>query len=205
MEGVKFTMQINYTDLYDELQKWLLDQMPYSTKEITSSIKDFFANRFSDFTVLPNESSSEYLLDILVTNFTPLRVIGSNRKSLNLTLDSIEIYLAVESELGGAGASSAYGVHKNIVEDYVKLLLVKAEYKIMIFTSLGYKIEANHVINRVENLREIYFRVSSDGTGVLLVHLPGSQPKSTQVQAAVKDMSGYIISGDGEHVDQIAI
>ncbi|MCE9685133.1 hypothetical protein LZP73_02760 [Shewanella sp. AS16] len=182
----------------------LIDQNPASTTDITSNIKEYFSRKFQDYTVLPNDNSGEYLLDVMVTNFTPLNIIESDRSSLSITLDSIENHIAVESELGGSGGSSAYGVQKNVVEDFVKLLLVNAKYKIMIFTSLPFAGERNHVSNRVGNLREIYLKVCQNDQGVLLVHLPGTQTSSTQVQASVHGISGFIISGNGEHVGQIA-
>lgn len=197
-------MNINYFEIFKDLKQWLIKRNPTSTTDITSSIKEYFSNRFQNYTVLPNDNSSEYLLDIMVTNFTPLKIIETDRNSLSITLDSLENHIAVESELGGSGGSSAYGVQKNVVEDYVKLLLVNAKYKIMIFTSLPYANENNHVANRVANLREIYLKVCPSEQGVLLVHLPGAQPSSTQVQACVDGLSGYIISGNGEHVGQIA-
>lgn len=197
-------MNLNYFEIYEDLKKWLICKKPTATTDITSSIKEYFSIKYQDYTVLPNDNSGEYLLDVMVTNFTPLDIIESDRNNLSITLDSIENHIAVESELGGSGGSSAYGVQKNVVEDYVKLLLVNAKYKIMIFTSLPYANENNHVANRVDNLREIYLKVSPNNQGVLLVHLPGTQPNSNQVQACVAGLSGHIISGNGEHVGQIA-
>lgn len=197
-------MNINYFDLFIDLQKWLLDKNPTSTTDITASIKDYFTDKFQSYTVLPNSNSGEYLLDIMVTSFTPLNVIDNSGSTLSIIGNPIENYIAVESELGGTGGSSAYGVQQNVVEDYIKLLLVNSKYKILVFTSLPYTNETDHVTKRVNNLKELYLKVCPNEQGVLLIHLPGSQPASSQVQATVQGVTGYVISGNGEHVGQIA-
>ena len=140
---------------------------------------------------------------VMVTSFTPLNILDNTGNTIVVPDTPIINYIAVESELGGTGGSSAYGVQKNVVEDYVKLLLVNSKYKIMVFTSLPYSGELNHVANRVNNLKDIYIKVCPNEQGVLLVHLAGSQPVSTQVQASVSDITGYIISGNGQHVGKI--
>ena len=193
-------MNINYENLFAGLQSWLLDKSPTSTVDITSSIKDYFSNEYKNYTVLPNNNSGEYLLDIMVTSFTPLKIIDNNESTLSITNDPIEVYIAVESELGGTGGSSAYGVHKNVVEDYLKLLLINSKYKIMVFTSLPYTNEEDHVEKRIDNLKDLYLKVCRNKQGILLIHLPGSQPNSNQVQASVHEITGYIISGDGKTV-----
>lgn len=194
-------MEVNYTELFKDLKTWLEENRPIQTQDITESIKEFFRSSFSPLTVLPNGKSGEYLLDIMVTNFTPLKVV--NKISLKTTQDSINIFVAAESELGGSGASSAYGVHKNVVEDYIKLMLVASKYKVMVFTSLPYKNEEHHIENRAESLRDLYQKTNPNAQGVLLVHLQGSQPISSQVQASVDSINGFIISGNGEHLSRI--
>ena len=201
-------MVLNYWEIYEDIRKWLLKYNPTSTPQITSSIKDYFLKTFEDsYEVLPNKNNSEYLLDVMVTSFKPVNIIEPNGNSLNIIPNPIENYIAVESELGGSSGSSISFVHKNVVYDYVKLLLVNAKYKIMIFTSLPYAKENNHVANRVKNLRDIYLKVCPNDQGVLLIHLPGkkSRNKSKQVQAHIHGLSGYIISGDGKHFGQIEI
>ena len=198
-------MVLNYWEIYEDIRKWLLKCNPTSTRQITSSIKDYFLKTFEDsYEVLPNKNNSEYLLDVMVTSFKPVNIIEPNGNSLNIIPNSIENYIAVESELGGSGGSSADRVHKNVVYDYVKLLLVNAKYKIMIFTSLPYDKEKHHIANRVKNLRDIYLKVCPNDQGVLLIHLLGKQQPG-QVQVCVSELSGYIISGDGKHFGQIKI
>ena len=126
-------------------------------------------------------------------------------RSLELSSDNISVFLAVESELGGTGASSAYGVMKNVVEDYLKLLIIRCAYRVMVFTSLPYSGEGDHVANRAETLRELYSRSPGIDGGALLVHLKGSKPKSTQVQAqvAADAIRGFVISTDGKSVNEI--
>jgi len=191
-----------YEGLFGAFREHMLNDKPVSTQEITTSIKRLFRNYFdSQFTVLCGHmNGSEYMADVLVTSFNPKNIIQQN--TLSLLPEHINIYLAVESELGGKGGSSAYGVMKNVVEDYVKILILKAEFRVMVFTSLPYIGESDHVRNRVEVLRQLYKRASGLTSGVLLIHLNGTQPRSTQVQASIADhdIQGFLISADGEAV-----
>lgn len=188
-----------YQNLYLDLKTHLLQQKPSTTRDTTKSIKEFFNIQFgSDYQVMcSREGSSEYLIDLVVLDFQPKAVIRP--RTLDLLPSSISAFMAVESELGGTGASSAYGVMKNVVEDYLKLLLIQSRYKVMIFTSLPYAKEAHHVAKRVETLRELYKRTPGLTSGMLLVHIEGRRTNSTQVQVSVKErtLSGYVISNDG--------
>jgi hypothetical protein len=194
-----------YNDLFKAFREHMSDEAPQSTREITLSIKALFRNYFGPrFTVLfGHEKGSEYMADVLITSFDPKHLIQSG--SLDLLPEQIEVYLVVESELGGKGGSSAYGVMKNVVEDYVKLLILQAEFRVMVFTSLPYVSEKDHVRNRVEILRQLYKRTSGLTSGVLLIHLNGSQPRSTQVQASAAhhDIQGFLISPDGLTADPL--
>ncbi len=198
---------LSYTDLFDRFKKHLLLHRPISTREITICIKDFFLKIFSeDFSVLCSHSKgNEYLTDILVTDFDPKAVL--EKRTFEMANQSFGVYLAAESELGGSGASSAYGVMKNVVEDYLKLLMIHCKYRVMIFTSLPYLDEKNHVCNRVETLRELYFRTSGTRSGMLLIHLASTQPRSTQVQVSIADSSvrAFIVSEDGSTVHEIEL
>lgn len=197
-------MKVDYSELYSALKTWLQTKSPKSTEQITASIKSFFQEKYQNYKVFPNGGSGEYLVDVMVTNFNPLNVIESNRSSMSVPPPSLNAFIALESELGGTGGSSAYRVHKNVVEDYIKLLLIRAKYKVMVFTSLPFVGEENHLSNRVEILREIYIKAGGHEQGLLLVHLVGTQPKSTQVQASVEEITGFYVSSNGEHVVRIA-
>lgn len=204
-------MEINYTELFFELKDYLIRENPESTKKITTTIQKFFDEKYSDDNKVlssynPQDANTvtknkEYLVDILVTNFDPLEVINSSNKTLELQMkEPFKLYLAIESELGGPGGSAANGVHKNVVEDYIKLLAIQANFKVLIFTSLAYGNEKDHVAKRVENLFEIYSKFKPSENGILLIHLPGDQSirkeiTSNQVQVAITDaITGYIIS-----------
>ena len=117
-------MDLNYFELFVDLRDWLVDKNPTLTSDITSSVKSYFSDKYQNHTVLPNDNSSEYLLDVMVTSFTPLNILDNTGNTIVVPDTPIINYIAVESELGGTGGSSAYGVQKNVVEDYVKLLLV---------------------------------------------------------------------------------
>ncbi|MDP1904997.1 MAG: hypothetical protein Q8M09_12235 [Pseudomonadota bacterium] len=199
------TCSLSYNDLFIKIHDYLLDRKPISTEQITRSIKEFFQETYgASHTVLcTHAGGSEFLIDVMITTFHPKTIIQT--RTLRLTGDSFSIYIAVESELGGVGASSAYGVMKNVVEDYLKLLMVRAKYRVMVFTSLPYANEDNHIDARVETLRDLYACSPGITDGVLLLHLAGNQPKSTQVQAQVNAdaIRGFIITSDGKSAVEI--
>lgn len=196
---------MNYASLFSDLRSHLLFKSPNSTSDITKEIKEFFRTKFSStYDVLCSHTQgNEYLADVLVTTFNPKAII--QQRTLQIIPSAVSLILAVESELGGVSASSAYGVMKNVVEDYLKLLVLRCQYRVMIFTSLPYANEDDHVLNRIEVLRALYQRTPSLNSGVLLVHLAGSQPISSQVQALINDQSirGFEVSADGLSVKEI--
>jgi len=197
----------SYKNLFFKMRGHLLRECPVSTVEITQCIKSFFLTTYqASYNVLCSHSEGcEFITDVLVTTFNPKNII--TKKTLQLTCNRLNVFLAAESELGGVGASSAYGVMKNVVEDYLKLLVTLCEYRVMVFTSLPYSNEENHIVNRVETLRKLYSMHSSLSGGVLLIHLSGDQPRSTQVQAraTAEAISGFVISSDGNSVSQLSI
>lgn len=196
---------LNYQCLFWELRSALLAHPPTNTTETTRAIKGFFRDKFgADHIVMSSHAeSSEYLADLLVLNFNPRGVLV--QRSLDLVPSSIRALVAVESELGGSGASSPYGIMKNVVEDFIKLLLIQSDYKILIFTSLPYAKEVNHVEKRVDTLRELYKRTPGLRSGALLVHIEGRQIYSTQVQTMVTpdSLRGFVLSADGNGVTVI--
>lgn len=198
---------ITYASLFADLRSHLIANAPSETAEITKSIKQFFREEFdSSHKVLCSHAKGcEFLTDVLVTSFNPKSVV--QKGTLQLLPTNIDVFLAAESELGGEGASSPYGVMKNVVEDYLKLLVVRCQYRVMVFTSLPFSGEIDHVQKRVETLRELYVRSSSITSGVLLVHLSGSQPVSSQVRASVNATSirGFEVSIDGSSVNEVRV
>ena len=198
---------MKYALVLADLRMHLLKTIPVSTAGITREIKDFFVQRYSsDHNVLcSHAAASEYMTDVLIAKFNPKDLI--QKGDFSITPLEISVLLAVESELGGTGASSSYGVMKNVVEDYIKLMIVRAQYRIMIFTSLPYAHETDHVRNRVEVLRCLYERTPGLESGVLLVHIAGTQPRSNQVQAVVgqESIRGFEISADGRTAIEISL
>ena len=199
--------QVNYALLFADMRRHLLAVRPTATIDITKEIKEFFRSRFSSThnVLCSHATSSEYLTDILVSTFEPKTVL--RQRTLELIPSEVNVLLAAESELGGVGASSAYGVMKNVVEDYLKLLIIRCQYRVMIFTSLPYANEVEHVLKRVELLRSLYQRTAGLSSGVLLDHLCGSQQTSSQVQALESEESirGFEISADGLSSKEIDI
>lgn len=200
-------MIVNYERLFFQIEDHLLTKMPASTSDITKCVKDFFRAQYGEShnVLCSHLKGSEFLLDVMVTTFNPKNIV--ERRTLEPTCKEHIVFLAVESELGGVGASSAYGVMKNVAEDFLKLLVTRCAYRVMIFTSLPYDNEENHISNRVETLRKMYFQTLGLDGGVLLVHLEGAQPKSSQVQAQIGagKIRGFQISADGNSVVEIKL
>lgn len=194
-----------YRDLYQSLVGYLLRKSPTETKVVTKTIKDFFRSEYEgSHTVLCGHAEgNEFLADVLVATYNPKATI--RQRTLELSCQCVSTFLAIESELGGVGASSPYGVMKNVVEDFLKLLVLRSKYRVMIFTSLPYSNEKDHVVKRVQVLRDLYSRTEGISGGVLLVHLAGSQPKSKQVQVriAADTIRGFVISSDGQSASEV--
>ncbi len=197
-------VQEDYEDLYSNFKCCLLTHKPNETKLITRTIKRFFNCYFfkchiPNGEVLSSETSGEYLLDIMVTNYRPLEFI--NEETMEREKVDYEPLLAVESELGGKSANSSVSVMRNAVEDFVKLLLVASEYKVLIFTSLPSDKESkedneDYICKRVELLHEIHQKSSAKYIDILLIHIKGEKRNGkTQVQVSISDdsISGYVI------------
>ena len=197
-------MNLNYFDTYKEIRNWLIAQSPKGTKEITKKIKEYFQTTYNSLYVLPSANHPEFLLDILITDFIPTEILKKDGQ-LTVREEPLSVFIAVESELGGSGGSSAYGIMKNAAEDFIKLLIVKSKYKIFFFTSLPYKDESDHILTRVAKLADLCTKSGPTPEGVLVIHLDGSQPNSTQVQATISTdaIRGFFISQDGGHFGEI--
>ena len=174
-------MKIYYSDILNEFVN-NISVKDATTPNITGAINKYFLDKYNKqykvlFSRKDNETESkEYLTDIMITNFKPLEIMETKNRKILLKDINPEIYLAIETELGGSGGTSAFGVHKNVIEDYLKLLLIKSKSKIMVFTSLPYKKEEKHIYNRVSIMNELYQRTKKiTDAGMLLIHIEGYQ------------------------------
>ncbi|MGM0521565.1 MAG: hypothetical protein ACQEQ6_05705 [Pseudomonadota bacterium] len=97
---------------------------------------------------------------------------------------------------------------KNVAEDFLKLLIINARFRVMVFTSLPYRHERDQdfVASRVQTLRDIYNRALPHSEGMLLVHMRGSQPRSRQVQANVdaNSIRGFVFGCERGSIREIA-
>lgn len=150
------------------------------TNSITQEIKRFFDDRYSSrgFQVIYSTNPSEYMFDLVVSNFSPYTLVTKRNSRLLISARSPKVYLTLESELGGSGGGSQKKLQQNVVEDFAKLLISKSEKKIIVFTSLGYRDENNHPENRVENLYDLYARLNKDDSRVFAIHINGSKPNN---------------------------
>ena len=174
-------MDINYEELFADFKKKVSTDEKLSASDITKKITDYFAKRFSSQAVLCSGKAikkSEYLTDVLVTNFEPKNIARKEHGRFMVPEKEISALLAVESELGGEGGTSAGPVLKNVIEDFIKLLLLKCKYKVMIFSSVQLKDENEYLTNRVKTLLEVKNNTDSSNEEILLIHLLGSMHKS---------------------------
>ncbi len=194
-----------YEHIYEILRDALVSLQNPSTRQITARIKQLFCDEYGQKhqVLCSGGNHTEYMVDLLVTSFAPKHLLGN--KPLVLKPSQFEIYLAVESELGGVSASSAFGVMKNAAEDFLKLLLVSCSRRVMIMTSLVASKETKHVEARVEILRQMYAHFPHLNSGGLIVHLNGTQPKSSQVQAMThpEAIRGFVISASGDEAIEL--
>ncbi|MDN7874623.1 hypothetical protein [Burkholderia aenigmatica] len=200
-----------YPAVFERFEKFILRESPVNTADITRVVKRFFFNCFaSKYDVLySGENNAEYLADVLVTTFRPKEVI-SRDKNMTCEINEFRSVLAVESEIGGVGASSAWPLMRNVVEDYLKLLFIRCKYRVMIFTSLPYVVESgDYIKNRANTMREIYSRTDGVTGGALLIHLAGANNRGTSAQVKVTilpgTIRGFVISEDGRTIDEIPI
>ncbi|MGM3412075.1 hypothetical protein [Ralstonia holmesii] len=198
-----------YQSLFTRFGEHLLRESPVETAAITSSIKAFFHETFSrDYEVLlSGERKREYLTDVLVTTFSPTKVL-SRGQPFTCHGETLHALLAVESELGGESASSPGPLMRNVVEDYLKLLLIRSKYRVMVFTSLPYAAEfSDHVVSRAKTLRDLYSQADGITGGALLIHLDGANLRATSNQVKVTvgpgKIRGFVISSDGSDLDEI--
>ncbi|MHB8136640.1 MAG: hypothetical protein ACYDH1_20705 [Anaerolineaceae bacterium] len=198
---------MDYVELFNKFRTSLLAAAPSTKNQITKAVKDYFLSEFGQsYTVLHSGGANhEFLTDVFISGFDPQKIVEN--KTLSIIPGSFQIYMAVESELGGSGGSSPYGVMKNVIQDFIKLLSITSQHKVMVYTSLPYSQEVDHIINRANTLKEIYSRFQPNEAEILLVHLLGTQPISSQVQAVVDagSISGFYIASHGSQCVEIKI
>jgi len=206
-------MNVDYSQLLLDIRNHLVATKCTSTPDITKAIEQFFEKQYqNNYTVLPSSrDGGEFLVDILVAAFNPRNLVNCDEKgSISLQETEPQVLLAVESELGGSGGSSPCGIMKNVVEDFMKLLLVTSHYKVLFFTSLPYVQEQNQVENRVKILHSLFCKAQPVTNGLLLVHLNGTRPEAGAGQVKVtiennNDVRGFYISETGGQCFEIAI
>ena len=170
------------------------------TGKITNAIKEYTEKYIKDTErnkiVLSNRNGGEFLYDVSVVNFNPKQFIKKRGKSI--VIDNEETiyssFLLLESELGGPRGSSAIGVFRNVVEDFLKLIIGNSKYKIMIMAVSKYKGEENFVKNRIDILREIYLK-SECNSDILIIAIEGYHKRDkTQIKLDTKKMHYEILS-----------
>lgn len=199
-------MTLHYAHLFREIRDHLVSRASPTTPDITGYVKEFFSTKFSGtHTVLPSPAgASEFLVDVFVGTCDPRDIVEN--KSFRIKATEIRAFIAVESELGGSGGASSSWLMKNVVEDYLKLLLVKSEYKVMLFTSTALEGETNHIVARVETLRALCEATGGSENGVLLIHLQGFKESQKQVRVVIDQsgIRGFYITPDGKSYLEIA-
>lgn len=203
-------MDINYEELFKDFKEKVATDEDLSANNITKKITGYFAQKYSNQVVLYSEKTinkSEYLTDVLVTNFEPKNIASKKQNQFHVPATKINALLAVESELGGEGGTSAGPVLKNVIEDFVKLLLLKCKYKILIFSSVPLKDEEEYLTNRVKILMEVKNNTDSSEEEILLIHLFGNMHKSDsdnprQINVSLKSsgIKGFLLKANNKVV-----
>jgi hypothetical protein len=187
---------INYHELFTRFRTQIATDAEAKTPDITKKIKGFFASEFREYFVAPANGEKEFLVDVFVSTRDP--------RTLSEASDTEEFktILAVESELGGEGGGAQGYLKRNVLEDFAKLLVIQSEYKILIFTSLPYVNEKNHLENRVREIDLVYRSAGSPGD-ILLVHLQSEaqktakgHPTNPKVSLKQDGISAYVLSKD---------
>lgn len=182
---------MNYERYYTGLSDKLKDL--YDTQKITDAIKEYTKNFFkadNNKIVRYSDNGGEFLYDVSVLSFNPNNIVNSKNRKININnITTYKAYLLLESELGGNSASSAYGVFKNVVEDFSKLLIGNSKYKVMIMAVSPYKGESNYIENRLEILQNIYDN-SDCNSDISIIVIEGKHDggKSNQIKLDTKKM-----------------
>lgn len=190
-------MVVSYRNIFEGIVDKLVCFEFDDTKEVTQKIKEYFHQSYENDThhVLSslNSTSKEYLLDVLVTNFRPLNVIAQDGRKFKLANSAPQVFLAVESELGGVSASGPLNVQRNAIEDFIKLTLINSEYKVMIFTSLKYKGEdtSSYITDRFADFAEIYNNSMANENGLLLIHIESTEESGKQVKVDLRNKNNF--------------
>lgn len=178
---------MKYEEIYHELKNKILELQKFeNTKEITNQIKSYFFEKFKDKYVAGFNGNKGFLFDISILDENPLNASKSNSKSLNLIL-------AVESELGGESASCPKNVERNVIEDFLKILYSNAMYKIMI----GAYSESNDDVlkDRLNKMIDIAHKTANTAD-ILVILIKGSHKKGLSHQVKIIypfEISGFIL------------
>ncbi|MBI5993066.1 hypothetical protein ACV30Q_15315 [Clostridium perfringens] len=189
---------MDYKKYFEELKKELKGLK--KTNEVTNKIKEYTKNFESnkDKIVLYSNNGGEFLYDISVLTFNPNNIIKGENKKITINDRSLKYnsFLLVESELGGESASSALGVFRNVVKDFLKLIIGNSRYKVMIMAISAYKDEVDYIKNRLEVLSELYER-SECNSDILIIAIEGYHKDGRgQIKLDTSKMHYEILSKD---------
>lgn len=184
----------DYKIIFKNIKSIINNSCNKCTKEITLDIKNYFKDKYSNiYYVAGANGNSQYLYDLTIMSCNPLNIYKLEKYKYN-------IYLVMESELGGYSASSADSVEKNFIEDFYKILQADAQYKIMIGIYSKYKNEddASVLEDRIKKINEIN-KKSNNNKNILVILIKGThiskKIKSNQVQIDIPVViHGYILS-----------
>jgi len=184
---------IVYQDIYNELNNKLISSQTNDTSIITKTIKNYFSDTFSQYYVAGTDTRPEYMLDITVMTCNPLEIFKNNK-------EEYKIILSVESELGGASASSPNNVEKNVIEDYFKILSVISDYKIIIgiYSIPSSNNNTDILESRIIKIRDIN-KKSQNENDLLVILLEGNHNRGSSRQVKLNFpllIHGYIVKND---------
>lgn len=194
------TTVFNYNDIYHSIKAYISKEFEDSTpktRDVTKCIKTFFEKRFCDYYVVltSDNKEKEFLFDVSVCS-------ASKEDCFKNNVPNFKMHLAVESELGGSGASNFEGLKNNIIIDFLKILVADSDYKVMI--GISPEKQKEELINKLSEINE----KSTNTKNILVVLLTGTfggeNIASKQIQVVKNTtINGYVLTKSQPYVERI--
>lgn len=158
-----------------KMLKNLLAWKTNDTKQLTQKIKLFYKNEFKKHFVYYTKNNQEFLYDITISEYS----LESEPNSVTKN----NLFLVLESELGGSGASSSKGLLRNVIYDFQKLLFCTSENRVLI---AAYSEQEPHIyINKLFK----FYKYSPNKNPVLVILIHGyhnRRKNSRQLKIEIK-------------------
>lgn len=167
-------------NLNTKMLKKLLAWKTNDTKQLTQKIKLFYKNEFKKHFVYFTKNNQEFLYDITISQYS----LESEPNSVTKN----NLFLVLESELGGSGASSSKGLLRNVIYDFQKLLFCTSENRVLI---AAYSEQEPYIyINKLFK----FYKYSPNKKPILVILIHGyhnRRKNSRQIKLEIKKETMY--------------